>query len=159
MAHVTDLSGLDVDEVAVVKRAATGRRFDLLKADADGDVELSKEVVDALAAPLADEAAFVEKLQKDGLDEHAREAAVVVARLAKGFGFDADAVLKREQQHTPQELAAIKAGAVPELQGAGEDNDDDVAEDEEFLPQADLTKADSPAAYVLAQVQKALEEK
>jgi hypothetical protein len=147
LTTVSDLSEIDVDEVSPVRSGAIRKRWALLKADEDGAVELSKEVVDALSTPLDDEAAFVEKLQKDGYDEPAREARVVIARLTKAFYGGAE--------HSPAELDAIARATVPELQAAGEDNDD-IAEDEEFLPQPAITKAGTLAAEILKSLEAVL---
>jgi hypothetical protein len=140
---IHDLSDLSIDEVSVVKRGAIGRRWSLLKADSNGDLELERGVVDALSAPLENEAVLVEKLQKAGLDEAATEAAVAVARLTKSYAAEFALLKGTVGQHTPSELLAISDGSWT----APDDEDDDAADkDNEFETQADISKRDYSTA-------------
>lgn len=94
------LTHTQADEVSPVERAANRRRF-LLRKSAD-TVELSPELTDVLTQPHENEGAFTDLLRKGGVSEEGIEAAVVAARLLKGFEdelpeglrVDVDAVLK-----------------------------------------------------------------
>ena len=83
MAPQNDLSNLDIDEVSPVRRGAIGKLWAFFKADDEGDLELRKETVDALAAPFDGEKELVEKLRGEGLDESEIEVSVAIARLEK----------------------------------------------------------------------------
>ena len=82
-----ELTDIDPDEVAIVKRGAIGRAFSIFKS-ADDKIELAKAVADALNDPIDGEASFLDAIRKSGADEDAQEAIVAAARLLKAFDAD-----------------------------------------------------------------------
>lgn len=79
-----ELEDIDVDEVSPVRSGAIRKVWNILKGD-DGQVELAKALVDALAEPFDDEGALVDALRKSSLSDDAQEAVVASMRLLKGF--------------------------------------------------------------------------
>ncbi len=82
----TDLSGLDIDEVSIVRKPATRKRWAMFKSADDGSLELTQDVVDALSTPTDTEAPLVDALEAGGASESTTEAALCIYRLACAFG-------------------------------------------------------------------------
>lgn len=82
-----ELRHIDPDEVSPVRSGAIRKVWNIFKSD-DGEVELTKSLVDALGEPFEDEGALVDALRKSSLDDDAQEAVIASLRLLKGFEGD-----------------------------------------------------------------------
>lgn len=108
-----ELTDIDPDEVAIVRRGSIGRRFSFMKS-ADDKLELAKSVADALSDPFEGEASLVDALRKSGVDEDAQEGLIAAARILKGFAgdlpdsFNVDfaALLKAKKEVAPADIAS-----------------------------------------------------
>jgi len=104
------LHHIKADEVSPVDRPATRRRFLLHKNDAAA-------VQDVLDVPHESEGALLDLLRKNGVSEDGQEAALMIARLSKGF-----------EDELPENLAELLKveTAVEAAEDVAKDGEDDV---------------------------------
>jgi hypothetical protein len=104
------LSGIDGDEVALVKRGANRRRFLLKKSD-EGAL-MDPELADILSVPAPNEGALIDEVRKDGGDETTAEAVAMALRIVHGVNSDLsrETIAKLGRAMYPQENDTLNDG-------------------------------------------------